>query len=245
MSLTAGRLLRLGAVAGAAGGVVSAVTLAALGEGAIGRAVRLEGPSGEPEMFSRGTQQLGGALAVVIVGAVMGVVFALVYGYVRPRLRTPDDWRASYQLAAAAFVTVFVVPFLRYPPNPPAVGDPDTITRRTVLYLLAIAWSLVATWATARAWRNLRDRPVERQLAVLATAGLYVWLVGLGLLLLPPNSDAVTPSASLIWQFRLATLAGSAALWSVTGAAFGWLVARPLSAPFPVAADGLPVSVPS
>jgi hypothetical protein len=224
--LTTGGLLRSGALAGLAGGAASAATLAVLGEGAIGRAVRLEPPSGEPEMFSRGVQQIGGAAAVMIVGTVIGVVFALVYGYVRPRLRTVESWRAAWQLAAVGFVTVFVVPFLHYPSNPPGVGEPDTITSRTTLYLLAMAWSVVATWASARAWRWLRDRPMSRQAAVTATAGLYLWLVVVGLVLLPSNTDPVAVPADILWQFRLATVAGSAALWFGMGSVFGWLVDR-------------------
>jgi len=38
-------------------------------------------------------------------------------------------------LALAAFITIALVPMLKYPANPPAVGNPDTIGPRTGLYL--------------------------------------------------------------------------------------------------------------
>jgi predicted cobalt transporter CbtA len=211
------RLLKEGVVAGVAGGAALALVLRLIGEGPIGRAVALEGPGGD-EMFSRGTQQAGGMLAAVLYGAALGAVFTLAYALVRHKMRTPDDWRASVTLAAAGFSAVFLLPFLKYPANPPAVGDPDTIGRRTALYLLAVAWSLLATWAGWRAWRAF--------VAVPATSAVWITLVATGLVILPANTDPVGAPATLIWQFRLATVAGAATYWSVVGMMFGWLRVR-------------------
>ncbi len=219
------RLLKQGVLAGAAGGAALALVLRLIGEGPIGRAVALEGAGGD-EMFSRGTQQLGGLAAAVLYGAALGAVFTVAYAAVRHRLRTADDWRATVTLAAAGFAAVFLLPFLKYPANPPAVGDPDTIGQRTALYLVAVAWSLVATWAGWRAWRALiaRHWPVAK--AVPATLAIWVGLAAVGLVLLPSNPDPVNAPATLIWQFRLATLAGAATFWSTMGMVFGWLRVR-------------------
>lgn len=219
------RLLKEGVLAGLAGGAALALVLRLIGEGPIGRAVALEGPGGG-EMFSRGTQQLGGMLAAVLYGAAVGAVFTLAYALVRHRLRTADDWRASVALATAGFVSVFVLPFLKYPANPPAVGDPDTIGRRTALYLVAVGWSLLATWGGWRAWRVLVAKGMPVAKAAPATLAVWVGLAAVGLVLLPANTDPVDPPATLIWQFRLATVAGAAAYWSVMGLVFGWLRVR-------------------
>jgi len=88
------RLLKQGVLAGMAGGAALAVVLRLIGEGPIGRAVALEGSGGD-EMFSRGTQQLGGMVAAVIYGAALGAVFTVAYAAVRHRLRATDDWRAA------------------------------------------------------------------------------------------------------------------------------------------------------
>jgi predicted cobalt transporter CbtA len=219
------RLLKQGVLAGAAGGAALALVLRLIGEGPIGRAVALEG-GGHDELFSRGTQQVGGMVAAVLYGAALGAVFTLAYALVRHRLRTTDDWRASVGLAAAGFAGVFLLPFLKYPANPPAVGDPDTIGRRTVLYLVAVGWSLVATWGGWRAWRSLvaNGQPVAH--AVPVALAVWVTLAAVGLVVLPTNSDAVDAPATLIWQFRLATVAGAAAFWAVMGMLFGWLRVR-------------------
>jgi hypothetical protein len=219
------RLVKHGVLAGLAGGGALALVLRLVGEGPIGRAVALEGGSGD-EMFSRGVQQAGGMAAALVYGAALGAVFAVAYALVRHRLRTADDWRASVALAVAAFAGVFLLPFLKYPGNPPAVGDPDTIGRRTALYLLAVGWSLVATWAGWRAWRALVARGWDTSRAVPATALAWVALAAIGLSALPASPDAVDAPATLIWQFRLATVGGAIAFWSVMGMVFGRLRVR-------------------
>ena len=219
------RLLKQGVLAGMAGGAALALVLRLIGEGPIGRAVALEGAGGG-EMFSRGTQQVGGMVAAVLYGAALGAVFTVAYAAVRHRLRATDDWRAAVALAAAGFTAVFLLPFLKYPANPPAVGDPDTIGTRTALYLVAVAWSLVATWAGWRAWRALSARGTPVAHAAPATVAVWVALAVTGFAALPSGADPVDAPASLLWQFRLATVAGAAAYWSVMGMVFGWLRVR-------------------
>jgi len=220
-----GKLLKQGVLAGMAGGAALALVLRLIGEGPIGRAVALEGGGGD-EMFSRGTQQLGGMLAAVLYGAALGAVFTVAYAAIRHRLRAADDWRAAVAIAAAGFAGVFLLPFLKYPANPPAVGLDDTVGRRTALYLLAVAWSLIATWGSWRAWRAMIARHLPVHQAAPATLLVWVALAAVGLVALPANPDPVNAPATLIWQFRLATVAGAATFWSVVGLVFGWLRVR-------------------
>jgi len=219
------RLLKQGVLAGMAGGAALAVVLRLIGEGPLGRAVSLEGAGGD-ELFGRGAQQLGGMLASVLYGAALGAIFTIAFASIRHRLRAADDWRAAVAVAAAGFAAVFLLPFLKYPANPPTVGDPETIGRRTALYLVAVGWSLVATWAGWRAWRALVARSWPTHRAAPATVVIWVALAAVGLLLLPANTDPVNAPATLIWQFRLATLAGAATFWAVVGMTFGWLRVR-------------------
>lgn len=217
-------LLKQGVLAGMAGGGALAVVLLLVGEGPIGEAVALEG--GGAEMFGRGAQQLGGMAAAVLYGAALGALFTIAFAAVRHRLQAADDWRAAVAVAGAGFVAVFLLPFLKYPANPPTVGNPDTIGRRTALYLLALAWSLVATWGGWRAWRALVERGWATHQVAPATIVVWVALATLGLLLLPANPDPVDAPATLVWRFRLATLAGAATFWAVVGMTFGWLRLR-------------------
>ena len=217
------RLIRDGVLAGLAGGLALALVLLLLGEESIGRAVALEQGGGDGT-FSRGVQTVGGVLAALLWGTALGVVFAVVFAAVRRRLETRSDWRAAAGLAALCFLTVNLVPFLKYPPNPPGVGDADSIGRRTALYMLMLAWSALAAAAAWSAGRRLGGRPASPEhLRVPTVVGLYVAVVAVGLAGLPGSPDTVGAPATLVWQFRLASLAGTAAFWAVSGVVFGWL----------------------
>jgi predicted cobalt transporter CbtA len=239
------RLLKLGALAGLVGGVALALFLRLVGEGPIGRAVALEaaragaagagaaGAAGtaHEEMFSRATQQVGGMLGAALYGVCAGAILAVVFALVRHRLGSRSDWRRALTVAGAAFVAVSLVPALKYPANPPAVGDPDTINERTLLYLVMIGWSLVALWAGWRLVRWLRVQGRPEHVRLPAAVGLWAALVGLGFVVLPGSPDAVDAPATLVWQFRLASLGGEAVFWAVTGCVLGWLLVRKAPAP--------------
>jgi len=221
------RHLRDGALAGLAGGAALALVLLLAGESTIGQAITLEqranpGDAGH-EMFSRGTQQVGGAVAALVWGLCLGLVFAVAYFVLRRHLATLSDWRAAVALAAVGFLTVNLIPFLKYPGNPPGVGDPATISRRTTLYLLMLAWSAVSTAGAWRMARWLDGRRWPEHLRLPAVTGLYAALVVVGWAALPGSPDVVGAPATLVWHFRLTSLGGTAAFWGVAGTVFGWL----------------------
>ncbi|MDP9071763.1 MAG: CbtA family protein [Actinomycetota bacterium] len=219
------RYVRHGALAGVAGGAATALFLLLVGQRSINEAIAAERAAGHggDALFSRGVQQAGGALGAVLVGAALGSALAVVFAAVRHRLAGRDDFDRSVRLGAAAFVTVFLVPFLKYPANPPAVGDPTTAGRRAALYLVALSWSVVAAWAAwrLRRWLSAEGRPARLNQA--AAVAMWLTLVGLGFAILPGSPDPVTLPASLIWRFRLASAGGQALFWAVTACAFGWL----------------------
>jgi predicted cobalt transporter CbtA len=229
----------LGAVvAGLLAGLLSSVLLSFSAEPVIDRAIALEeshsheeasvpGEPGEPEVVSR-TQQKGfGRFAAYgLGGAAYGVLFGIAFLSLRRR-PGPDNGFRHALLAGGLVATAFtVMPFLKYPPNPPAVGDPATISERQWKYLALIFLSLVVLAAAARLSTWLRERSWtddERLIAV----GLAV-VVPLGLLcaLMPPFPDAIEVPANLLWQFRIASLGGNFVLWLVLTVTFGAAVVR-------------------
>jgi predicted cobalt transporter CbtA len=220
-----GSFIRRGVVAGLAGGAASALFLLLVGERTIGDAIRLEEKhgGGGQELFTRGTQLFGGALGVILVSVALGVVFATTFAAVRHRLPGRNDWQRSITWAATAFVVVYLVPFVKYPPNPPSVGDPNTIDERTMLYVAVLAWSIGAAYLALRMghWMRTRRYADPARQSVVATA--WVVLVTVAFVVLPGSPDAVTAPATLIWRFRLASAGGALVLWGVTGAVFGLL----------------------
>jgi predicted cobalt transporter CbtA len=220
-----GSFIRRGAIAGLAGGAASALFLLLVGERTIGDAIHLEEARGEGgnQMFSRGVQTFGGALGVILVSIALGVLFAVTFAAVRHRVPGRNDWQRSIIWAATAFGVVYLVPFAKYPPNPPAVGNPDTIDERTILYLAMLAWSIGAAFFATRVGSWMRTRQYAdpaRQSAVVVS---WLVLVAIGFMVLPGSPDAVTAPATLIWRFRLASAGGALALWAVTGVVFGLL----------------------
>lgn len=229
------RILRLGAVSGLAGGLAMALFLLAVGERSISDAIALEDAAaraaGETHeaVFSRGTQLAGGFAGSVLAGVVFGLVLAVVFAAVRHKLAFADDWRRAVAVSATGFVTIALVPALKYPANPPAVGDPDTIGHRTTLYVLMLAWSLVATWGAWRLSLRLRERLTPDHVRLTAAVALFAMIVGVGFVVLPGTPDAVAAPATLVWRFRTASLGGAALLWLVSGVVLGSLLERTAS----------------
>src|SRR5689334_2008153 len=136
-------LLIRGMLAGLVAGLVAFVVARFFGEGSVAQAIAFEGAhaaehaaghGGEEELVSRGTQAgLGLLTATLVYGVGLGGIFALVFAALSGRLGAFGARTLAGLLALGAFVTVGLVPFLKYPPNPPAVGDGDTIVRRTTL----------------------------------------------------------------------------------------------------------------
>lgn len=210
-----------GVLAGAAGGVVMGLFLLLVGESAIGDAIAREATSGShDEMFTRGTQKLGGAAGAVLYGAFVGALLGMTLAMVRHRLRG-DDWTRSIRVATVAFVSVIVVPFVKYPPAPPGVGDPSTVGRRTALYLLLVAVSVAASWGAWRLYRVLVSRGFAEHGAVPVALGAHLVAVGLALVVLPATGDEIALPVDLVWRFRIQSLAGSALLFAVAALVLG------------------------
>ena len=134
----------------------------------------------------------------------------------------------SATLALFGFVSVAIVPFLKYPPNPPAVGNPETIGPRTTLFFSMIAISIVA--AVLAVWLQRRlDKQHGGWNATLIACAAYAVLIALAQFVLPSIDEAPAGfPASLLWNFRIASVGIQALLWTTLGLVFGALAAREL-----------------
>src|SRR4051812_25447606 len=99
----------------------------------------------ETELVSRAVQgSIGLLTGVVIYSAAFGGLFALVFAFAYGRVGRLSPRATAALLAAAGFLTIVLVPTLKYPPNPPSVGNPDTLGYRTVLFLAMLVISIAA-----------------------------------------------------------------------------------------------------
>src|SRR6476469_6504876 len=169
-------------------------------------------------LVSRANQATWGlATATVVFGVALGGIIGLVSAFAVCRLGRLTPRASTMLLAAVGFVAVYLVPYLKYPPNPPAVGDPNTIGHRTELYFAMLACSVVAAVAAVVLARRLA-RTMDTWNAVLISIAGYVVVTGLVARLLPVVDEVPADfSADLLWRFRMASLTVQAFLWLVTG----------------------------
>ncbi|MFC0528422.1 CbtA family protein [Phytohabitans kaempferiae] len=227
--LTLGAVLRRAALAGLFAGVAAALAALLVVEPRIDDALAIEAArstSDEEPLFSRATQVFGGMVAAAAVAVCLALVVGVVFARVRHRLPGTTDFGRAALLAFLAFTTVALLPALKYPANPPGVGDPDTVTERTVQYFTLIAAAIAVTWLAFLVHDRLAARPWPP--AYRAAAGVAVGAVGYTALLMtwPSTPDGVPADipAALLWDFRLASVAELAALWTVFGLSFGLLL---------------------
>jgi predicted cobalt transporter CbtA len=185
----------------------------------------------EPELVSRPVQAGLGLFVAVIVyctafGGLFGLAFAFAYGRI-PGALTPQG--VSVLLAATGFIAIYLVPNLKYPANPPSVGEPETIGLRTALYFIMIAVSLAAMVGAAALKRSFVPRFGEWNATLLVAAG-YIVVVAIAALLLPVVNEvpAEFPAVAL-WNFRIASLGAQLIMWATLGLLFGALSQRALS----------------
>lgn len=177
-------------------------------------------------VVSRTTQKVGLVVGLLVYGAASGLLLAVGYTLVEGWL-TPLTLRGrGWVVAACGGWSVSLFPFLKYPANPPGVGDPQTIAYRQALYLTFIALSLVGVALAGGMAARLASRRValgQRRSSWPLVAGLYAPYAAALYLAMPANPDAIRMPSDVVWGFRLASLTGLALFWGVLGGAFGWL----------------------
>lgn len=244
-----------GLLAGLVAGLLAGLFGFAFGEPILDRAIAMEGRNDHghaegqadgayhddeaAEVFGRGEQKGGLFLALGLYGGAVGTLFGLASGLFGGRL-SGDGWSRSLGLSAAIFSGAVLVPFLKYPPNPPGVGlDPETLTARTLFYLAMAGLSLLAVFF---AWRLAQElgglSAPARHLAVGAFLAVS-WALLLFLLPSFESSAAGEAPADLVWAFRLSSLGTQTVLWAGIGCVFGLLSERAATRRVEGAAQGV------
>ena len=215
----------IGLLAGVAAAGVATVAAEPSIEAAIAVEEARQPPGGhEDELVSREAQRGAGLFAgYALTGGVFGLIFGGAFAL---RGRGADPFGRALAVGAALAGAVTVLPWLKYPPNPPAVGDPSTLGQRQGLYAGLVAVSAALLLGAGWVWRRLRRSGWSEHRATTAAAGL-VTAGSLALLaLFPPPPDPVDLPAGLVWSFRLASLGANLLLWGVLAFGFGLVAAE-------------------
>ncbi len=204
------------------------------------------GPAGT-DIFSRTIQAtLGIGVGMILFGIAMGALVAVTYAVCLGRVGNLRPRTLALLVAAGGFVSLYLVPFVKYPANPPSIGHPDTITERGGLYLLMVLCSVVflvlAVWLGQRLqarWGNWNASLLAGATFMVATGIVMAMLPSLGHLatnaqqfgdratetplpLINASGAIVYPGfpADVLFDFRLYSVAAQLILWGTIGLVF-------------------------
>lgn len=243
-ALTPGAFLLRGLVAGLVAGIVGFAVAFAFGEPHVDEAISLEeaaaahqthaevqaeeAAAAQPGMveISREDQKSWGLLTgTAAVGTALGGLVALAAAAVAGRLGRLSARGSTLLVAGVGFVAVALVPFLKYPATPPAVGDADTIGHRTSEYFGLLLVSVLAAITAVVVARRLLDR-LDGVTAGLVAAGGYVVVVTVAGLLLPTVDELGAFPADVLWYFRRASILTLFSMWATIAVVLTVLVGR-------------------
>ncbi len=235
-----GNLLLRGMLVGILAGLFAFGFARVFGEPHIDSAIAYEEAmaeaSGEPaeeeeELVSRETQAGAGLLTgSVVYGAAIGGLFSLVFAYVYGRVTSFGPRATAGLLAVAAFIAVVLVPALKYPATPPAVGNPETIGERTELFFVMLVVSIIAAVVAVALARRLWSQLGGWNAGIFGGLAFIV-IIAIAQYALPTVNEIPDGySADLLWRFRTSSLGMHAVLWAVIGLAFGAVAERALPA---------------
>ncbi len=211
--------------------IESAIALEEQGSAAVAHEHAADGghDHGGGEGFSRQTQAgIGLLTGLIVIGAAVGGLFSMAFAFFRGRFGPADPKALSLWLALAGFVVLAIVPGMKYPATPPAVGVPETIGFRTILFFAMIAISLAASIVALLLSRRI-GHVVGGRLASLAACGVFAAIVGLAFVMLPSINEVPADfSTDLLWRFRFASLVIHAVLWATLGIVFGLIASKKL-----------------
>ena len=264
------RIIIRGVLVGALGGLLAFVFARIFAEPVIARAIDYENGRDAakdalnaatgmppmdmgPDLFSRTVQaNVGIGFGMVLFGVAMGAIFAVVYCVCIGRVGKISLRNLALLVAGGLFLSIYLVPFLKYPANPPTIGRPETIKDRGGLYLLMVLCSLLFLGGAVWLGKRLATR-FGNWTATLLAAGAFLIAIGIVMFMLPslghlsanvseygsfatetpqPLKDhsgaIVYPGfpADDLYLFRLYSVGAQAILWATVGLCFAPMATR-------------------
>jgi hypothetical protein len=160
-------------------------------------------------------QKGGQVLAGAILGTSTGALFGIVYAYSRNSLPGIHDLQKTFTLAAIMWLAIYFIPFLKYPANPPTVGDPETVVLRSILYLSLIAISGFGALGFYQLYKKLQSRK-----KIVAFVG-YAIFISMVFVIMPPNPDKISAPMELVNGFRAMSVIAVSVFWVSLAAILG------------------------
>ncbi len=161
-------------------------------------------------------QKSGQILAGVILGTSIGALFGIVFELSRNSLPGNHDVKKAMVLAGIMWFTIYLIPFLKYPANPPTVGDAETVVLRAILYLSFIAISGFGAFAFYKLSKRFQNK---KKLVALIGYGIFISSVFFAM---PENPDKISAPMNLVNEFRIMSALGVSSFWVSIGIILGF-----------------------
>lgn len=171
--------------------------------------------------------QKGGEIAAgTILGISIAALFGIVFAYSRPLLlsnsnNNNNNVKKALILAGIMWFVLFLVPALKYPGNPPAVGNPETIYYRQSLYIAFLSVSGFSALGLALLYRKLGSLAPNKKNRIIVIPLIYAAIIVGAFIILPPNPDKITAPMDLVQGFRIASIFTMSIFWGLLAIILG------------------------
>lgn len=194
-----------------------------------GAAAAAEAPAGEEEeeatgflatLETLGAQRIGLVMGLAVLGVVYGAIFTGLYHIVRRAFPGWNIWTWALIAGAVCFWSVSLFTQLKYPLNPPGIGEDASLLARQGFQFLFIVLALLAAVGVGLLIRYIHESRWEgsqRFLAYAGTAVAYVVAVVIVFLVIPGNPDPIPEwvPEGLVIMFRTFSILGHLLLWMI------------------------------
>jgi predicted cobalt transporter CbtA len=171
-------------------------------------------------------QKGGEIIAGTILGLSIGSLYGIVFAYTRGSISgTNNNKKKALIVAGIMWLVLFLMPALKYPPNPPAVGNPETIYYRQSLYVAFLAISGFSALGLAFLYRKMMVASSNntKKKAIIIPSAVYAAIMAGAYLAMPANPDPINAPIDLVIGFRITSAITISMFWAVLGVIFGAL----------------------
>jgi len=166
-------------------------------------------------VWQKGGQIFAGAILGTSIAALVGIVFL----FVRNVLPEGNNIKKTFILSGLMWFTIFVIPFLKYPANPPTVGETETVMIRGILFVSFIAISGLGAVAFYQVYKKLQNRKI------LAFIG-YAIFITVAFFVMPENPDEIIAPMELVDGFRGASFVAVSLYWLALALILGGFIEK-------------------
>ena len=190
-------------------------------------AAAAEGPSDEAGatgfyafLGSLGMQRIGLVLGLAVLGIIYGAIFTGLFHLVRQATPGWNVWSWALIGGVLGFWAVSLFTQLKYPLNPPGIGEEASLLGRQAFQFLFILLSLASVVVAGLAVRRINQGSGEgsqRLLSYAAIAIAYVVAASIIFVAIPGNPDPIPAwvPEGLVIMFRTFSIIGHLLLWMI------------------------------